>query len=114
MKDRNSYERMLFAETEISAFVSGQYDVRLNDLYPDEMTVDLELLILFKQSLVTGNSSIGCLGSISRYFPSIHSHLKSSQSISSLENVMMVCQPLHTHSVDSVLPLNPSFNTVHY
>lgn len=82
--------------------VSGHYDVQSEELYPDEVTADLETAHIMPFALAKFDNDderrqiIAVWTNIFRYFPSIRSRLNFYyQNINSMENVLMLSQPLH-------------------
>ncbi|GAQ06560.1 hypothetical protein ALT_3881 [Aspergillus lentulus] len=83
--------------------VSGHYDVLSEELYPDQITADLETAYIVPFALSKFKDEyekqriIAVWTNISRYFPSVRSQLNFNyQDINSMVNVMTLSLPLHT------------------
>ncbi|GIJ98523.1 hypothetical protein Aspvir_000640 [Aspergillus viridinutans] len=83
--------------------VSGHYDVLSEELYPEEITADLEIAYIVPFALSKFKNEyekqqiIAVWTNIFRYFPSVRSRLNFYyQNINSMVNVMTLSLPLHT------------------
>ncbi|KAF7179812.1 hypothetical protein CNMCM7691_008863 [Aspergillus felis] len=83
--------------------ISGHYDVLSEELYPDEITADLETAYIVPFALSKFNNEyekqqmIAVWTNIFRYFPGVRSRLNFHyQNINSMVNVMTLSLPLHT------------------
>ncbi|GFF81102.1 polyketide synthase, putative [Aspergillus udagawae] len=95
--------------------ISGEYDVNLEDEYPDEVTADLETahIIPFAISKFDGDSErmrmVKIWSNMFHYFPSIRSRLNFQyDQINSLTNVMMLSAGMHKQFGRFSMTLEPT------
>ncbi|GIJ98286.1 hypothetical protein Aspvir_000402 [Aspergillus viridinutans] len=94
--------------------ISGEYDVNLNDEYPDEVTADLETAHIIPFAIAKFDNDAERQRMIVwvnmfRYFPSIRSRLNFHyDQINSLTNVMMLSDMIHKQFGRFSLTLEPT------